>query len=171
MFKPDMYQKSIYTIDYKKLKGMGIKCLLFDLDNTICPPKEDVVSLELKNLFSSIKKLDIKCIIFSNSINRNKLKKLSKYYEIDYVGMACKPISYSYKKIIKKYKYKNNEICAIGDQLVTDIIGGNLVKITTILVDPISEKDEKITLLNRFIEKRLFKKLYKQGFEKGKYYY
>ena len=34
-FKPDMYQKNIYDIDYKKLNSIGIKCLLFDLDNTI----------------------------------------------------------------------------------------------------------------------------------------
>ncbi len=34
---PDVYQKSIYTIDYSKLKEKGIKCLLFDLDNTLAP--------------------------------------------------------------------------------------------------------------------------------------
>ena len=34
-FIPDMYQKSIFTINYKKLKKRGIKCLLFDLDNTM----------------------------------------------------------------------------------------------------------------------------------------
>ena len=32
LFVPDMYQKSIYTINYKKLKKQGIKCLLFDLN-------------------------------------------------------------------------------------------------------------------------------------------
>ena len=34
---PDIYQKSIYTISYYKLKQRGIKCLLFDLDNTCSP--------------------------------------------------------------------------------------------------------------------------------------
>ena len=34
-FIPDMYQKSIYHIDYDKLSEDGIKCLLFDLDNTL----------------------------------------------------------------------------------------------------------------------------------------
>ena len=34
---PDIYDQSIYTINYKKLKKNGIKCLLFDLDNTIAP--------------------------------------------------------------------------------------------------------------------------------------
>ena len=29
IFVPDIYQKSIYDINYKKLKKRGIKCLLF----------------------------------------------------------------------------------------------------------------------------------------------
>ena len=41
-FIPDMYQKSIYDIDYKKLKEKGIKCLLFDLDNTLVPVNIDI---------------------------------------------------------------------------------------------------------------------------------
>ena len=32
-FYPDIYQKSIYHIDYDKLRNNNIKCLLFDLDN------------------------------------------------------------------------------------------------------------------------------------------
>ena len=37
LYKPDMYKKDIYSIDYKKLKSYGIKCILFDLDNTLVP--------------------------------------------------------------------------------------------------------------------------------------
>lgn len=171
IFKPDKYYKDIYSIDYNLLKKEGIKLILFDLDNTICPPKEMILSEKLKKLFVEIKALGIECMIFSNSIDKKKLLKMSNYYDIEYIGMACKPLGYSYRKVIKKYKLKKNEICSIGDQLVTDIFGGNLVKIKTILVDPISKIDEKATMINRSIEKLVFKILLKKGFEKGKYYY
>ena len=36
-FMPDIYQKSIYYINYDKLYKKGVRCLLFDLDNTITP--------------------------------------------------------------------------------------------------------------------------------------
>ena len=36
-YVPDIYQKSIYTINYDSLLSRGIKCLLFDLDNTLAP--------------------------------------------------------------------------------------------------------------------------------------
>ena len=36
-FVPDIYTKSIYTIDYNGLKNKKIKCLIFDLNNTLAP--------------------------------------------------------------------------------------------------------------------------------------
>ena len=59
---------------------------------------------------------------------------------------------------LKKYDLKSNEVASIGDQLLTDINGGNKMKITTILVNPMSEIDETETWLNRQIEKAIFKK-------------
>ena len=59
----------------------------------------------------------------------------------------------------------------IGDQIVTDVLAGNRFKIMTILVDPLGEKDLKITGLNRKIEYRIIKHYQKRGvFERGKYY-
>lgn len=34
-YLPDMYKKNIFDINYDKLKKKGIKCLIFDLDNTL----------------------------------------------------------------------------------------------------------------------------------------
>ena len=33
-YMPDIYQKSIYYINYDKLYKKGVRCILFDLDNT-----------------------------------------------------------------------------------------------------------------------------------------
>ena len=59
---PDIYQKSIYSINYKKLKKNGIKCLLFDLDNTLVTYKETVPDSKLKELFAHLEE-DFKVII------------------------------------------------------------------------------------------------------------
>ena len=62
-------------------------------------------------------------------------------------------------------------MCIIGDQIVTDILAGNRYKIKTILVDPLGEKDLKITGLNRKIEAIIVKRYEKKGiFERGEYY-
>ena len=76
-----------------------------------------------------------------------------------------------YKKIMKLYNFKDTEIAAIGDQLVTDIFGANRNNITSILVNPIGETEPITTRFNRRIERQIYKSLLKKGIlEKGKYY-
>ena len=164
-----MYQKSIYDINYKKLKKEGIRCLLFDLDNTCVPYKESVASDRLKKLFDRLKKLGFKVIIFSNSPNR-RLKKFE-YLDVDYNALTLKPISYNFNKVMKKYDFSKDEVCIIGDQLYTDVFGGNRVGIKTCLVEPLSDIDLKFTKIYRYFEKRKIKKFEKDGyFKRGKYY-
>lgn len=168
-FIPDVYQESIFTINYKKLKKSGIKCLLFDLDNTISPAKEVVLYEETKKLFDKLKK-DFKIILFSNNFPK-RVGKFGSYYDVDIACISLKPFSYKYRYILRKYKLKKEEVAAIGDQLLTDIQGGNKMGLTTILVNPMSEIDEKETWLNRQIEKRIFKTFEEKNIlKKGKYY-
>ena len=66
-YVPDIYQKSIHTINYDSLLSRGIKCLLFDLDNTIAPIDAKLPSKEVKILFKELKEKGFKVVIFSNS--------------------------------------------------------------------------------------------------------
>lgn len=168
-FYPNMYQKDIYNINYRKLKKLGIKCLIFDLDNTIALIDQKKITNDTKNLLLSLKK-DFKIIIISNNIT-SRVKEYADYLECDFVANAMKPLSKSYIKVRKKYNLQKEEMCMIGDQIVTDIYGGNRYNIFTILVDPLGTKDLKITSLNRFIERKIIKKYEeKQIMKKGVYY-
>ncbi|MGN1268134.1 MAG: YqeG family HAD IIIA-type phosphatase [Candidatus Aphodocola sp.] len=168
-FIPDIYQESIFTINYKKLKKNGIKCLLFDLDNTISPAKEVVLCEKTKKLFDELKK-DFKIILFSNNFPK-RVSKFGSYYDVDVACVSLKPFSYKYRSILKKYHLKRSEVASIGDQLLTDIQGGNKMNITTILVNPMTDVDETETWLNRQIEKKIFKEFEEKNIlKKGKYY-
>ena len=73
-FFPDMYQKSIYDIDYKKLKHNGIKCILFDLDNTLVPPNENKPNKKIHDLIDNLKELVNK--IKNSEISSKQVKTL-----------------------------------------------------------------------------------------------
>ena len=167
---PDMYQKSIYTIDYEKLLKRGIKCLLFDLDNTVAPINMKNPSKKIKKLFGELKEQGFKVIIFSNS-PKTRLKPFKDTLEVDCAARACKPHPKKFLEVMKEYDFSVSEIAIIGDQILTDVIGGNNVGITTILVNPISPRDFVFTKINRFREKKIIKKLeQKDLFIRGKYY-
>ena len=168
-FYPNMYQKRIQDINYKKLKKLGIKCLVFDLDNTIALIDQHIITDEVKKLLVSLKK-DFQIVIISNNVT-SRVKTYAEYLECDFVANALKPLSREYQKIRKKYGFQKQEMCMIGDQLVTDIYGGNRYGMFTILVDPLGNKDLKITSLNRLIEGKILKRYAKNSImKKGEYY-
>lgn len=169
LFRPDMYKKNIFEIDYKKLKKDGIKCLIFDLDNTLGLIEHEKCPDETRKL---IKELEKYFLIFISS--NNTQQRIDPYLEdlgIKGVAWSLKPSTRSLRKIRKNEKLKKDEMVMIGDQIVTDILAGKRYKIKTILVDPLGKKDLKITGLNRLIENKIVKYYEKRDlFERGKYY-
>ncbi len=167
---PDIYQKSIYTLDYSKLLSRGIKCILFDLDNTLVGACSDELIPKTKDLIIGLKQKGFKVIIFSNS-PKGRVSKFSEMLDVNAVHFACKPFQGKLKKLINETGFKLNEIAIIGDQMMTDILVGNKVGITTILVNPASNKDHILARFSRHSEYRKMKKLRdKDLFCKGRYY-
>lgn len=170
IFIPDIYQKSIYTINYKKLKKNGIKCLLFDLNNTIASYEVDYPNDKLRELFYELETMGFKVIILSNS-SKDRVRPFKEKLNVDSAYRAYKPLKKKYKKIMNVYKYKDTEIACIGDMLLTDIYGGNKMGFTTILVNYISDMEPLYIRLLRKIEKKIIKKLNKKDLLiKGVYY-
>ena len=99
-FKPDMYKKDIYEINYEKLQDLGIKYLFFDLDNTIITYKEnmpndkimtDVIGAKRNNLF----------VIFVDKLDEYEpiRTKFCRFFE----GFVLR--NFNKKKILEKGKY------------------------------------------------------------------
>ena len=167
---PDIYQKSIYTIDYDKLLERGIKFILFDLDNTIVPVTLRKPNKKIKELFEDLKDKGFTLIIFSNS-NKKRIKPFKDDLEVDCCANAKKPNKKKFLKVINEFHLSVDEIAIIGDQILTDIVGGNKIGITTILVNPVSTYDPFFTRINRKFERKIIKKLRDYDlFTKGKYY-
>ena len=143
---------------------------LIDLDNTIVPITMKKPNKKIKELFDDLKTKGFRIIIFSNS-RKTRVKPFKDELDVDCCALAMKPFKKKYLKVLDEYKLNVANVACIGDQLITDIQGGNKVGITTILVNPIGTKESKPTKINRHFEKRILKKLRDNDlFTKGKYY-
>ena len=168
-FLPDMYVKDVMSIPYQKLKDKNIKCIIFDLDNTLALLSEVKPPLRVVELFKKLEK-DFDIYILTNSNGKRALP-YKENLSVSIINFALKPSVRGLRKIQKLKGYKKSEMVMVGDQLVTDILAGNRFNIMTIFVDAMSDIDLKITKFNRMVERRIIKKYQKKGvFEKGKYY-
>ena len=170
IYVPDIYQKDIYTIDYEILINRGIKCLLFDLDNTLVTIMERLPREETKNLFNKLKDKGFKIYIASNSINA-RVKPFAEELKVSYLSSAKKPKTEYVNELVISTKLGLDEIAIIGDSMMDDVVCGNSIGITTILIDQLGKKEFPIARIKRIKEKKIQKKLRDNDlFTKGRYY-
>ena len=80
------------------------------------------------------------------------MKYVAETLELPFISFAKKPFKTGFLKAQKAMGLEAENVAAIGDQIMTDVIGSNRCKMFSILVKPINEKDILITKIKRPIE-------------------
>jgi uncharacterized protein len=161
-FLPDEHVKSVFDINIDKLMEKGIKGIITDLDNTLVEWDRPDATPELTKWFQSIQAKGINVTIVSNN-SEERVKKFSDPLGISFIPTAKKPLGSSFKKALMNMKLRNDEVVVIGDQLLTDVLGGNRQNLHTILVVPVAQTDGVFTKINRTIERKLLTFMKKRG--------
>lgn len=161
-FLPNEHVKSVFDIHPAALKQQGIKGIITDLDNTLVAWDVKDATKEVIQWFEQMKEQEIKIMIISNN-KRERVKIFSEPLDTPFVFSARKPLSRAFKTAAQQMELKKEDIVVIGDQLLTDVLGGNSAGFYTILVLPIKQTDGKITQFNRKIERRILNYMRKKG--------
>ncbi|MCO7175652.1 YqeG family HAD IIIA-type phosphatase [Sporolactobacillus kofuensis] len=164
-FLPDEHVASILDIQPKMLKKRGIKALVTDLDNTLVAWDEPDITPELVSWFSSVKDAGISVMILSNN-NEKRVKRFSHSADLQYIFRARKPLPFAFIRAMRMMKVKKDELVVVGDQLMTDIWGGNSAGARTILVTPIASTDGWGTKMNRYLERMIMSQMRRKGWIK-----
>ena len=158
---PRLYCKNILEVTPEYLKENNIKALILDVDNTLLDFDLKIID-GLENWGKTMKENEIKCIILSNSNKETKVKMVADLLGIEYIKFAMKPLKRGFKMAQKRLDIPNENIAAIGDQIFTDVIGANRMKMFSILVKPLAEKDLWMTRFKRPIEELVIKNYLKK---------
>ena len=158
---PRLYLTSVKEITIEIIKKNKLKALILDVDNTLIDYNKNLQQ-ETIEWAKNLKGQGVKLYLLSNSNKKDKVEKVSNELGIPYEYFAKKPLKVGFLKVQKKLNEKPENIGVVGDQIFTDIIGGNRCKMFTILVDPINEKDIWITRLKRPIEEKIKNKNIKE---------
>ena len=160
IFYPNGYFNKVSEISLEYLKENNIKGLILDVDNTLIDYYRNM-SEETVEWANKLKQNGIKMCILSNSEKQEKVKAVAGKLGLEYSYFGMKPLKRGFKKAKKMLALECNEIAVVGDQIFTDVIGSNRMKMFSILVEPIEEKDIWVTKLKRPIENYIKKKYLK----------
>ena len=163
---PNAHFKNVREIELGFLKENNINALILDVDNTLIDYDKNLPN-ETIDWANNLKKNGVKLYILSNSNKKEKVRTVAEKLDIEYMYFAKKPLKTGLLKAQKELQEKPENVAVVGDQIFTDVLGGNRCKMFTILIEPIAEKDIWLTKVKRpieiFIKKKYFKKINKGG--------
>ena len=148
---PTFYFNKVEDIPINLIHEHNIKCLIFDMDNTLVNFNYEATN-DLKKWLKAVKNSGIKCYILSNSRRGHKVKKVAAMLDLDYILNAKKPKLDGFFELQKKVNFPKENLAIIGDQIFTDILGGNRFGIITILVKPIQFLEVPEGMIKRPLE-------------------
>lgn len=160
---PNLYVENISKITASMLTKMGMEAVVLDIDNTLVPHNDPNTTPEVENFLSDMRQGGIKiCVVSNNSYER--VKPFCEGIGItDFVCDALKPKAYGYVKAAQIMQVAPEKTVAVGDQIFTDIWGGNRAGLFTILVKPIDTSTENIFIKFKRILEKPFVKRIKRG--------
>jgi len=148
---PDLYAPDVYSIPYESLLSKGINALLFDIDNTLQPHFIHEPDKRLIALFETLTGMGFKICVLSNG-GKKRVTRFMESLPYHYVCRARKPLLYGINKALRLCGADPRRAAVAGDQIFTDILVGKRKKVYTILVKPVSQKDEFLVRLKRGAE-------------------
>lgn len=149
LLMPDLYYESVFFIDNKELKRRGIEGIIIDIDNTLVPWDVKEANAKVINFIDDILQQGFKVCIISNN-TKKRVDKFNEMLRLPSIHRAGKPKLTPYLKAMKLLNTNKQNTAVIGDQLFTDVLGGNRLGLFTILVAPMSSKE---FIWTRFVRK------------------
>jgi uncharacterized protein len=156
LFRPDEYADGVTDIDASALKAAGFELMIVDLDNTLLPWKSSVVGDDVRNWIGSVKSAGLKLAILSNTHHPRRLSQIASELGVPSISHALKPWRSQFRKAARLAGCEFCHAVVVGDQVLTDILGGNLAGMKTILVKPMHPHEFIGTKISRLIERLIF---------------
>ena len=128
---------SIYDIEPTRLKAKGIKLLLADLDNTLVTYGTRTPTAQVRAWKEALEKAGVTLFILSNTRKSGRAKRFADALGVPYEGHAGKPNSGGFQRAMDRMGVGPEQTAIVGDQIFTDILGGNNAGILTLMVKPV----------------------------------
>ncbi|MCY0870095.1 MAG: YqeG family HAD IIIA-type phosphatase [Firmicutes bacterium] len=152
--RPRVYVRSIHALSAEFFIARRIRAVLTDLDNTLVGWNHPIAPAELCDWLECLRAAGLKVCIVSNN-DEHRVESFAAALGIPCVANAHKPRRRGFVQAMATLEAGPEETAMIGDQLFTDIAGGNRAGLFTILVQPVHPREFIGTRALRKVERRV----------------
>lgn len=155
---PCLMVESLPDISLDLLWEKGVRGLIIDLDNTLVPWGGFEIPPPAEAWLREAQEQGFKIFLVSNALEE-RVNHFRENLDIPGVSRAQKPRRGAFRLALSQMGLEKNQVAVVGDQIFTDVWGGNRLGLFTILVSPVDDKELFFTRLVRRLEKRVLKRL------------
>ena len=152
LLRPDMMVEAIWDIDVERLRQRGIEGLIVDLDNTIVDWNRNHVREDVRRWLRAAQRAGLRVCIASNARSQVRVSAIAQEIGAQWLAPAGKPSRRGLRRALEMLDTRPQTTALVGDQLFTDVMGGNRAGLFTILVRPLSGRDFPPTKIMRLLE-------------------
>lgn len=156
LFKPKERIDKMICITPERLAGIGVNSLLLDIDNTMTTHNNPVPAEGVTEWIDRMRTAGVNMMIVSNN-NGERVRKFSELVGLEFEGSAKKPLPVGFRRACKRLGVKPRDTAVVGDQLFTDMMGGNLLGAYTILTVPYQPEKSAPFRFKRALERVVMK--------------
>jgi uncharacterized protein len=153
LLTPDYAFATILDVRPEWFRQQGCRGVIVDLDNTIVAWRGDQPAPEALQWFRDLRAAGIRVALVSNA-GGPRAQRMGDLLGVPAIAPAKKPLASGYRAALKVLDIPAAEVAAVGDQIFTDVLGGNRAGLKTVLVNPVTEREFVLTRLVRLFERR-----------------
>lgn len=155
LVRPWRRERAITDVDVDELAASGVRCVLFDRDNTVVPRDTGVAPESVMDWICRVREAGIALCMVSNNFHSQQVEASAAELGCAVVHHAMKPAPFAVRRALATVGVDASEAVLIGDQVFTDVMAGNLAGVRTILVEPQSTSDLWYTHIFRVFERAI----------------
>jgi HAD superfamily phosphatase (TIGR01668 family) len=153
-FRPHRLAHRLEEVDIADLLARGVRGVILDLDNTLTQWKSTAVSPAVAAWVARLRAAGVQACVVSNAAGARRVRVVADALGIPWITRAGKPLARGFRKAMARMGTAPDATAAIGDQVFTDVWGGNRLGLYTILLDPTSSRESWFTkLVQRNLER------------------
>jgi hypothetical protein len=156
MLGPNRFAPRLHDVPHEELEAAGIRGLIVDLDNTLLGFRETELGQEHIAWVARAHDRGFRIVMLSNN-RSGRVNVLAAQLKVECIPNALKPLPFGFLRAKRQLNMRRHEIAVVGDQLFTDVLGGKLCGLYTILTEPIEGKDFAVTRFFRFFERAMLR--------------
>jgi HAD superfamily phosphatase (TIGR01668 family) len=155
LLRPTLLSETVWDIDLDTLWQRGIRGLILDLDNTIVDWNDTWVRPEVRDWIANARRRGLRMCVASNALKGRRVARVAEALGLSAVVRAGKPFPRAFRRAMTALGTDVSSTCAIGDQVLTDMLGAHWLGLTSVLVRPLSPRESPHTRLIRLLERPL----------------